>query len=123
QTDALGTVDMIGGNGGNDLITDGAGDHVLDGGAGHHTFLYNTQGSAGITVSLALQGTAQNTGVGTMTITGFENLSGSQNSDTLIGDGNSGLLGGDLGNDTLIGGAGDDSLLGDGAVYVDTHGV
>ena len=123
QTDALGTVDMIGGNGGNDLITDGAGDHVLDGGAGNDTFLYNTQESAGITVSLALQGTAQNTGVGTMTITGFENLSGSQNSDTLIGDGNSGLLGGDLGNDTLIGGAGDDSLLGDGAVYVDTHGV
>ena len=119
-----GAADTIDGQGGNDLIEDGAGNHVLEGGAGIDTFLYQpTTTAVGINVSLALQGAAQDTGVGLMTLTGFENLSGSQYADTLIGDGNANVLAGGDGNDTLIGGAGNDTLYGDGNIGVDTHGT
>jgi Ca2+-binding RTX toxin-like protein len=118
-----GAADMIDGQGGDDLIVDGTGDHVLDGGDGSDTFAFlPATASNGLTVSLALQGAAQDTGFGMMTLTGFENLSGSAASDTLIGDDYANYLGGDLGNDMLIGGAGDDTLAGDGAIGVDTHG-
>jgi Ca2+-binding RTX toxin-like protein len=118
-----GTADTISGNGGDDLIVDGSGDHILDGGSGIDTFSLNTLMTSGVTVSLALQGAAQNTGVGNMTLTGFENLSGSGWNDTLIGDSGNNVLGGEQGNDSLVGGAGDDALYGDGAFGVDTHGV
>jgi len=118
-----GTADTINGNGGDDLIVDGSGDHVLSGGSGIDTFSISTQLSSGVNISLALQGAAQNTGIGNMTLSGFENLSGSGWNDTLTGDSGNNVLGGEQGNDTLIGGAGDDALYGDGAFGVDTHGV
>ena len=109
-----GSADTISGNGGNDLIVDGRGDHILDGGAGVDTFSMNsiTLPGGGITISLALQGAVQNTGGGNMTLTGFENLSGSGGNDTLSGDGGNNVLGGEQGNDNLVGGAGDDALYG-----------
>ena len=115
--------DFIDGQGGNDLIEDGAGDHVLIGGAGIDTFLYATVSGPGISVSLGLQGAAQNTGVGMMTLTGIENLSGSFQSDSLSGDGADNILAGAGGDDSLSGGAGNDSLYGDGAFIIDTHGT
>ena len=118
-----GTADTISGNGGDDLIADGSGNHVLDGGSGIDTFSITTLLSNGVRISLALQGTAQDTGVGTMTLTGFENLSGSGWNDTLTGDGGNNVLGGEQGNDILVGGAGNDALYGDGAFGVDTHGI
>jgi Ca2+-binding RTX toxin-like protein len=118
-----GTADTISGNGGDDLIVDGAGDHILDGGSGTDIFSISTQLSSGVNISLALQGAAQNTGIGNMTLSGFENLSGSGWNDTLTGDSGNNVLGGEQGNDTLVGGAGDDALYGDGAFGVDTHGV
>ena len=58
-----------------------------------------------------------------MTLTGFENLSGSIFDDVLTGDNDANLLAGDSGDDMLSGGDGDDTLYGDGRVIVDTHGT
>ena len=66
----------------------------------------------GVTVNLALT-TAQNTiRAGTDTLSGFENLTGSQFNDTLIGSSGNNVLTGLGGNDTLNGGAGADHMLG-----------
>src|SRR6185295_303432 len=75
----------------------------------------------GVTVSLALQGMAQNTEQGMMTLTGFENLSGSVYDDVLAGNSADNLLAGHTGSDNLSGGDGQDTLYGDGAVTADTH--
>ena len=72
-----------------------------------------------VTVSLADQGAAQDTGgAGSDTLTNFENLTGSAHDDTLTGDGNANTLSGLAGDDTLQGGAGNDTL--DGGLGSDT---
>ena len=112
--------DTILGGGGNDLIEVGAGNHTLDGGAGVDTvsFWGNSTDitSAGVTVSLLLQGAAQDTEQGMMTLSGFENLQGSRHNDHLTGDNGNNLLAGQVGSDILIGGEGHDTLLGDGFI-------
>lgn len=116
--------DTLIGNGGDDLLEVGGGigggDHSLDGGSGIDTVsflnLNNAPGMAAVNVSLALQGTAQDTGNGMMTLTDIENLSGSIFDDSLTGDGGANLIAGHVGDDVLAGGAGDDLLYGDGAV-------
>jgi Ca2+-binding RTX toxin-like protein len=119
--------DTLSGGAGNDLIQVGTGSHVLDGGAGTDTLSLHGNGTditaAGVTVSLLLQGAAQATEQGAMTLTGFENLSGSNFDDVLTGNNGANLLAGYSGNDTLSGGKGDDVLLGDGVVVADTHGT
>jgi Ca2+-binding RTX toxin-like protein len=100
---------------------------MLDGGAGRDTLSFEGAGSdigpGGVTASLAAQGGPQATGQGTMTFTGFENLSGSVFGDTLTGDAGANSLMGYGGSDSLVGGDGDDTLLGDSVAYVDSHGV
>jgi Ca2+-binding RTX toxin-like protein len=115
--------DTINAFGGNDLVEVGPGTVVADGGTGNDTFSVwaNNAALAGVSVSLLLQGAAQATGIGSMTISGFENLSGSAGNDTLTGDGNVNVLAGDTGNDSLSGGAGNDTLYGDGRIIIDTH--
>ena len=117
--------DNISAGGGNDLVEVGNGNDTLDGGTGIDTWsLLGGQSeitSAGVTVSLALQGAAQDTEQGMMNATGFENLSGSLYDDNLTGDGGDNVIAGDTGNDTLLGGAGSDTLYGDGRIHVDTH--
>jgi len=111
---------------GNDLVEVGTGSHVADGGTGNDTLSYFANGTgvtASVTVSLLLQGSDQATGAGSMLLTGFENLSGSYQGDTLTGDGGANELAGDVGNDLLIGGDGDDMLYGDGRIIVDVHGT
>src|SRR4051812_38021708 len=117
--------DTIAGGGGNDLIEAGTGNVIADGGTGNDTFSLWENGAAlaGVTVSLLLQGGAQATGIGSDTLTGFENLSGSNGNDNLTGDGGNNVLAGDQGGDTLNGGDGDDILYGDGRIIADTHGV
>ena len=116
--------DTIDGQDGNDLIEDGAGDHILSGGLGTDTFRYSVTATAiGINVTLAQQGVAQDTGVGMMTLTGFENLSGSIHSDVLNGDENDNVLAGAEGHDAMAGGAGNDTIYGDGSINPDTHGI
>jgi len=117
--------DVLTGNGGNDLIETGGGNDTPSGGAGIDTWSllggHREISSAGVTVSLALQGAAQDTEQGMMTATGFENLSGSLYDDNLTGDGGANILLGDLGNDVILGGDGNDTLYGDGRIQVDSH--
>jgi len=119
--------DILSAGGGNDLVQVGTGNHSADGGSGNDTFQMHGNGTditaAGVTVSLLLQGAAQATEQGMMTLTGFENLSGSTFDDSLTGDGNDNILLGDYGHDVLVGGGGNDTLRGDGRTYVDTHGT
>ncbi len=118
--------DVITAGAGNDLVEVGNGNDTLSGGTGIDTWsLLGGQAeitAAGVTVSLAAQGAAQDTEQGLMTATGFENLSGSLFDDNLTGDGDDNVLAGDLGNDNLVGGNGADTLYGDGRIHVDTHG-
>jgi len=97
--------DTLIGNADANVLEGGLGDDILAGGAGNDTASY-AGASAGVTVSLALQGTAQNTGVtGFDTLTSIQNLLGSAFNDTLTGDTAENLLYGGDGNDTLNPGA------------------
>jgi VCBS repeat-containing protein len=99
------------GGAGNDLLFSGPGNDLLDGGTGNDTASY-AHAAAGVTVNLS-QLTAQNTlGAGTDTLTGIDNLTGSNFNDSLTGDNNSNLISGGMGNDVLNGGGGDDYLIG-----------
>ena len=84
----------------------------MDGGAAGSDTASYADAAAAVTVSLALQGTAQNTvGAGTDTLFNFENLTGSAFNDTLTGNANANVLYGLAGNDGLSGdrpGAGND---------------
>lgn len=117
--DGAGGDDQLYGLGGNDLLEVAAGNHILDGGTGFDTLSFNALGFAlpnGVTASLALQGAAQVTGIGSMTITNVEGLSGTSFGDTLTGDAAANGLYGAGGDDVLSGGAGNDVLYGDGIV-------
>ncbi|WP_334165406.1 calcium-binding protein, partial [Phenylobacterium sp.] len=110
--------DVLDGRGGDDLLMVAAGGHSLTGGAGTDTVAV-TVATAGADISLAEQGAAQDTGIGSMTLSGIENLSGSAHADTLTGDADANVLAGNSGDDRLVGAAGNDLLLGDGAVDID----
>src|SRR6185503_13694086 len=118
--------DTLSGGGGNDLVEVDAGSSTLDGGLGNDTAGFAGQDTftSGVNVSLALQGAAQTVAPGSdMTLTNFENLTGTVHNDTLAGDGNDNILAGSAGNDTLLGGGGADTLYGDGRIAPDTHGT
>jgi Ca2+-binding RTX toxin-like protein len=104
------------------VIEGGLGDDTLVGGAGDDTASY-AGAATGVTVSLALQGSAQNTaGAGIDTMSGFQNLLGSAFNDTLTGDASENVLTGGAGDDTLnpgSNGAGNVDLL-DGGIGSDT---
>jgi Ca2+-binding RTX toxin-like protein len=108
--------DTLYGGAGNDLFfaapDDGANDAIFGGAAaadsGEDTVDYS-QASAAVTVNLAA-GTATGTSIGTDTLSGVENVTGSAFSDTLQGDGSANTLEGGRGDDTLTGGAGADEF-------------
>lgn len=102
--------DSITGDALNNVITGNGGNDTLNGGAGIDTANYSTS-LRGVAVNLALAG-AQVTGQGTDTLTGFENLTGSNFNDTLTGNAGNNTLTGGAGNDTLAGNAGQDLLAG-----------
>jgi VCBS repeat-containing protein len=99
------------GGAGNDLLYSGPGNDLLDGGTGSDTASY-AHATAGVTVNLGLLGAQNTLGAGTDTLTGIENLVGSNFNDTLTGDSNNNVINGGLGNDILNGGGGDDLLIG-----------
>lgn len=117
--------DVLSGRGGNDLLEVSQGNHTLDGGADTDTVSFFSNGDIGaagpngVIVNLTLQGAAQDTGHGFMTLTGIENLSGSIANDVLTGDAGANTLAGRDGHDGLFGGDGDDVLLGDGQFSID----
>jgi Ca2+-binding RTX toxin-like protein len=123
--------DSIYGGNGDDLIRPGTGNDYVDGGAGYDRVSYATVGSdavTGVTVSLALQGTWQNTGGGGVDfLVGVEHLTGTRYDDTLTGDDHDNWLWGGFdpatgiaGNDRISGGGGDDLIqIGLGNATVD----
>ena len=110
--------DTLVGGAGNDRLYGGAGADVLSGGDGVDTADYR-YALAGVTVSLV-----SNTGTGDDaqgdTLSGIENLSGSNFDDVLTGDAGNNRLVGNEGSDKLYGGAGNDMFdTGGGYDFVD----
>ena len=88
---------------------------IADASAVNNTIDMSTAGNAAsISVNLQTQQLTVNgvPGVGTFTVTNFDNVQGTSQNDTIIGDTQNNRLSGNAGNDTLIGGAGNDTLDG-----------
>ncbi|WP_342238052.1 beta strand repeat-containing protein [Inquilinus sp. OTU3971] len=112
-----GGANTLQGWGGDDVLRGGAGADVLEGGAGIDTASWYTS-AAGVTVDLAA-GTSSGGDAAGDTLSGIENLSGSNlGGDVLSGNGGANKLQGWGGDDTLRGGAGADAL--EGGAGIDT---
>jgi Ca2+-binding RTX toxin-like protein len=108
----------LSGASGNDTIDGGAGNDTINGGAGIDTASYASS-SAGVSVSLAFQGIAQNTlTAGADVLISIENLSGSSFADILSGNLFANLITAGAGNDSIFGSSGNDSI--DGGAGTDT---
>jgi Ca2+-binding RTX toxin-like protein len=99
--------DSVDGGSGNDTLNGGDGNDTLAGGADTDTVSF--AGGAAVTVSLSA-GTA--TGQGTDTLSGFENIIGSENADNITGNSGTNSLDGGYGNDTVDGSSNNDTILG-----------
>ena len=102
--------DFLYGGDGDDTIDGGSHDDVISGGAGTDTVDYSGFGS-GVTVNLST-GTATDGGGGTDTLSGIENVDGTDAGDDITGNDADNVLNGFQGNDTLRGEDGDDTLYG-----------
>ncbi len=111
--------DHITGGAGAAFIEGGGGNDVLNGGSSGASTVIFAPATNGVTVSLALQGQAQNTGEGTDTLSNFRNMVGSTFNDHLTGDANNNIMEGDGGDDVMDGGGGFNTVAFAGA----THGV
>lgn len=100
---------LLGGDG-NDVLSGDKGADVLNGGTGTDVASYASS-ATGVVVSLTSglgsAGDAQGD-----TLTGIENLAGSNHNDTLIGSASANALAGGLGDDSIFGQAGNDALNG-----------
>lgn len=109
--------DVLNGGAGRDTLDGGAGVDVLNGGAGIDTLSY-ASAVDGVVLTMAQNGTVDAkdfTGASLgETLTGFENLIGSQTRDILAGNAGENTLDGGFGRDDLYGGNGDDLLIGGG---------
>ncbi|MFP1632498.1 beta strand repeat-containing protein [Zhengella sp. ZM62] len=102
--------DTLSGGDGNDTVRGGSGADVLSGGAGFDTLNYADSTAA---VQVFLGGnTASGGDAAGDTISGFENLVGSNFDDRLYGSAQVNLLDGGAGNDILLGNNGNDTLRG-----------
>ncbi|MGO1079699.1 calcium-binding protein [Inquilinus sp. CA228] len=102
--------DQLNGGAGNDVLRGGAGADVLVGAGGIDTASYYS-GTVGVVVSLASGAGGGGEAQGD-TLSGIENLSGSQGWDSLYGNAGANMLQGWNGNDALVGRAGKDTLTG-----------
>lgn len=113
------TGSVISGGNGNDWIysdsAGAAGADVFAGGAGTDRVDYSAAAS-GVTVSLALTVAQSTGGGGTDTLSGIEDLVGSNFADTLTGSDAANFLYGGLGKDLIEGLAGDDILYGNDGI-------
>jgi Ca2+-binding RTX toxin-like protein len=101
--------DNLAGGSEDDTLTGGQGNDILSGGrSGTDTVIF---GSDSNTVNLGLT-TAQATGEGTDTLSGFENTVGGGGNDALTGSTGNNQLEGNSGNDSLLGDSGNDTLVG-----------
>jgi Ca2+-binding RTX toxin-like protein len=113
--------DILTGGGGFDFLIGGEGSDNIDGGEGEDRAGYLLSG-ASIAVNLAT-GTVSGGDAQGDTLTGVEDVEGSQFSDRIAGDANANILFGRFGEDTLNGGGGADTLLGDSDDDVLTGGA
>ena len=113
--------DVIRGFGGDDLFyaADGGND-TLDGGPGEDELTYYGL-SSGVRVDLSTTGTQDTIGAGIDTTAGIEDVTGTEQADTLIGNAAFNYLDGVQGDDMLDGGPGDDALTGGGDVDTVTY--
>jgi Ca2+-binding RTX toxin-like protein len=100
---------LVGGDGDDYMMGKGGGDSY-DGGAGVDTISFRYSEN-GVIVNLA-RGTCEGGEAQGATITGIENVNGSDSADYLVGDAGGNRLVGNNGNDILDGGAGDDFIYG-----------
>ncbi|WP_170401511.1 calcium-binding protein [Ruegeria arenilitoris] len=103
--------DILSGDAGDDFISGDAGHDTIIGGTGVDTASYESA-TADVTVNLAT-GLADDDddGINEDTLTGIENVFGSEHDDTITGDSGANVIdGGTAGDDTLDGGAGTDRL-------------
>lgn len=120
--------DTIRGNGGNDTLNGDAGNDTLDGGTGNDKLVGGagadrliggdgidtadySSSTAGVTVNLEL-GTGKGGDAEGDTLSGIENLKGSQFNDVLTGNGAINMIDGGDGNDIITGGSNNDQLFG-----------
>jgi Ca2+-binding RTX toxin-like protein len=110
--------DTIRAGGGSDNIYPGSGDDTVDAGAGNNDWLIYSDEPGPMTVNLR---TGVATGAGTDTLTGVEDVSGSDDKlrgDLLIGDEHANFFDGGMGPDVIRGGRGADRLNGgDGTAF------
>jgi len=111
QGDTLSGIENLIGSSYNDTLEGNAGTNNLNGGAGTDTVTYE-HASAAVKVSLAVTSAQATGGAGTDTLSGFENLTGSNFNDTLTGSSGNNVIYGLAGNDTINGGNGADRLIG-----------
>jgi Ca2+-binding RTX toxin-like protein len=103
--------DKVAGGAGFDFLGGGPGGDAVNGGTGIGDLAYFFGAPGPVTVDLTA-GTA--TGDGSDTLTGVEDIAGSNFDDIIMGNAASNFLFGEAGNDTLSGGDGDDGLWGRG---------
>ena len=121
--DTLTRFENLTGSANNDTLTGDSNSNVIDGGLGNDTLLggANTDtgigdtvtyksATAGVTVSLATPAAQSTGGSGTDTLSGFENLTGSDYNDTLTGDNGRNIVSGGAGDDLLLANASGASL-------------
>jgi Ca2+-binding RTX toxin-like protein len=102
-------VDVMYGDGGDNVLEGGGGGDQLDGGGGNNTASYE-HAAAGVVASLA--DASHNTGDAANDLYfNIQNLLGSSHDDTLTGDAQNNVIAGAAGNDTLTGGAGNDTFV------------
>jgi len=100
--------DELTGNGGDDALHGGAGADVMDGGEGSDFVAY-TGSPAGVTVNIASQSASGGDAAGD-SITGIENVTGSDVNDTLTGDNEPNTFAPNAGNDLVDGAGGGDTV-------------
>ena len=115
QGDTLTNIENLTGSNFDDTLEGNSLNNVLVGGLGTDTVSYadaTSPNGVGVTVNLALTSAQNTVTAGIDTLSGFENLTGSEFNDTLIGSGGVNVLMGLGGNDLLNGGAGADTMFG-----------
>ena len=104
--------DTIKAGGGQVSVMPGEGDDTAKAGPGTSDSLSYADAPAGVRADLTKTVPQDTGGAGVDTVSGFENLSGSDHDDVLAGDDGNNAVSGLAGTDTVMGRGGDDLLLG-----------
>jgi Ca2+-binding RTX toxin-like protein len=111
EGDTLINIENLTGSAYDDTLEGNRGNNRLAGGAGIDTVSYE-HAEGGVTINLASTSGQNTGGAGTDTLSGFENLTGSDFNDALKGTSSANVLIGLDGNDVLFGNGGADTLIG-----------